>query len=116
MNDEIQFGEVEQAAPARALRPDENRHYAVAAYCEAEDRDLPVFVDLDVLADMEEHAQSDTSVELGGVLLGNAGKANARLGWSARTSLQELIAMMVEADLRRVGQEGPTGLLRSPVR
>ena len=70
MNDEIQFGEVEQAAPDRALRPDGNRHYAVVAYGEPEERDLPVFVDLDVLADMEEHAQSDTSVELGGVLLG----------------------------------------------
>ena len=70
MNDEIQFGEVEQAAPERALRPDENRHYAVAAYGQPEERDLPVFVDLDVLADMEEHAQSDTTVELGGVLLG----------------------------------------------
>jgi len=72
VNDEIQFGEVEQAAPERALRPDENRHYAVAAYGDPEERDLPVFVDLDVLDDMEEHAQSDTSVELGGVLLGGS--------------------------------------------
>jgi proteasome lid subunit RPN8/RPN11 len=70
VDDEIHFGEVEQAAPQRALRPDENRHYAVAAYGEPAEADLPVFVDLDVLADMEEHAQSDTSVELGGVLLG----------------------------------------------
>jgi proteasome lid subunit RPN8/RPN11 len=70
VNDEIQFGEVEQAAPERALRPDENRHYAVAAYGEPAQGDLPVFIDLDVLADMEEHAQSDMSVELGGVLLG----------------------------------------------
>jgi proteasome lid subunit RPN8/RPN11 len=70
VSDEIQFGEVEQAAPERALRPDGNRHYAVAACGEPDERDLPVFVDLDVLADMEEHSQSDTSVELGGVLLG----------------------------------------------
>src|SRR5205085_1976893 len=70
VNDEIQFGEVEQAAPARALRPDENRHFAVVAYGEPEPGDLPIYVDLDVFADMEEHAQSDTSVELGGVLLG----------------------------------------------
>ena len=73
MNDEIQFGEVEEAAPERALRPDENRHFAVAAYGEPVEHDLPVFVDLDVLADMEGHAQSDMSVELGGVQCG-AGK------------------------------------------
>jgi proteasome lid subunit RPN8/RPN11 len=70
VNDEIEFGEVEEAAPQRALRPDENRHYAVAAYGEPQEADLTIFVDLDVLADMEDHAHSNTSVELGGVLLG----------------------------------------------
>jgi hypothetical protein len=70
MDDGIQFGEVEQAAPERALRPDENRHFAVVAYGDPQQGDLPIFVDLDVLADMEDHALSDTSVELGGVLLG----------------------------------------------
>jgi len=39
------------------------------------------------------------------VLLGNPRKARSALGWSAQTSLQQLIAMMVEADLRRVGRE-----------
>lgn len=39
------------------------------------------------------------------VLLGNPAKAKRQLGWSARTSLAELIAMMVEADLRRVSKE-----------
>lgn len=70
MNDDIHFGEVEQAAPRRALRPDENRHYAVVPHGEPREGELPIFVDLDVLADMEAHSQSDTSVELGGVLLG----------------------------------------------
>lgn len=70
MNDEIEFGEVEQAAPKRALRPDENRHYAVVPYGDPRTDELPIFVDVDVLADMEQHALSDTSVELGGVLLG----------------------------------------------
>jgi proteasome lid subunit RPN8/RPN11 len=70
MDDEIQFGEVEQASPQTSLRPDRNKHFAVAAYGSPEDRDLPIFVDLDVLQDMEDHALSDTSVELGGVLLG----------------------------------------------
>ena len=37
------------------------------------------------------------------VLLGNPAKAKAKLGWEPRTSLDALIAMMVEADLRRLG-------------
>jgi len=71
VNDEIEFGEVEHAAPQRALRPDDDRHYAVVRYGERREGELPIFVDLDVLADMEQHALSDTAVELGGVLLGN---------------------------------------------
>jgi len=39
------------------------------------------------------------------VLLGHAAKATARLGWKPRTSLEDLIAMMVEADMRRVARE-----------
>ncbi len=37
------------------------------------------------------------------ILLGNPAKAKAKLGWEPRTSLDALIAMMVEADLRRLG-------------
>lgn len=37
------------------------------------------------------------------VLLGNPAKAQEKLGWKAETSLQQLIEMMVEADLRRLG-------------
>src|SRR5207249_10795369 len=55
---------------ARGLRTEDNRQYAVMAYGELEPGDLPIDADLDVLADMEEHARSDMSVELGGVLLG----------------------------------------------
>jgi GDPmannose 4,6-dehydratase len=39
------------------------------------------------------------------VLRGNPAKARERLGWKATTSLESLIAMMVEADLRRVARE-----------
>jgi GDPmannose 4,6-dehydratase len=34
-------------------------------------------------------------------LLGNPEKARRVLGWEAKTSLEELCRMMVEADLRR---------------
>ena len=36
------------------------------------------------------------------VLLGNPGKARRKLGWSPQTKLEELVAMMVDADLRRL--------------
>lgn len=39
------------------------------------------------------------------VLLGNPTKAKAALGWEAHTTLEELIQMMMEADLARVGRE-----------
>ena len=39
------------------------------------------------------------------VLLGNPAKAKTRLGWEATTSLEVLIAMMVDADMDRVAQE-----------
>lgn len=38
------------------------------------------------------------------VLLGNPAKAKAKLGWTPKTSLQQLITMMVEADLRRLSR------------
>ena len=36
------------------------------------------------------------------LLRGNAAKAQRKLGWKAKTSLEELIAMMVDADMRRI--------------
>jgi GDPmannose 4,6-dehydratase len=36
------------------------------------------------------------------VLLGDPSKAERQLGWKARTPLEELVALMMEADLRRV--------------
>ncbi|MCF6281532.1 MAG: GDP-mannose 4,6-dehydratase [Candidatus Polarisedimenticolaceae bacterium] len=36
------------------------------------------------------------------LLIGNPEKANSELGWQATTTLEELCAMMVESDLRRV--------------
>jgi GDPmannose 4,6-dehydratase len=39
------------------------------------------------------------------VLLGNPAKAQRQLGWSAKTPLQTLITMMVDADMERVRRE-----------
>ncbi|KAF0227761.1 MAG: GDPmannose 4 [Beijerinckiaceae bacterium] len=38
------------------------------------------------------------------VLLGDPAKANTRLGWKAKTTLEELVSEMVDADLRRLKQ------------
>ncbi len=67
---DIQFGDLEQATPESHRRPDRNRHYAVVRYGDTATAELPVYIDMDVAAELESHAQSDTSVELGGVLLG----------------------------------------------
>lgn len=40
------------------------------------------------------------------VLLGNSAKAQRKLGWTPRTSLQQLVEMMMEADLRRLAAGG----------
>ncbi|AFV05146.1 GDP-mannose 4,6-dehydratase [Dehalobacter sp. CF] len=39
------------------------------------------------------------------ILLGNPSKAKEKLGWSSKTSLKNLITMMVDADLERVKKE-----------
>ena len=39
------------------------------------------------------------------ILLGNPAKAKDKLGWEAKTTLHELITMMVDADLQRVKWE-----------
>ncbi len=70
MNSDIQFGQLEQQEPQPRLRPDRDRQYAVVGCGVREDADLPIFVNLDVMRDMEGHARTNTRVELGGVLLG----------------------------------------------
>src|SRR6478736_6669975 len=72
MSDDIQFGNLEHTQPHRALRPDENRQFVITPIGNPKEDDLPIFIDLDVHAEMDRHATSDTSVELGGVLLGHA--------------------------------------------
>jgi GDPmannose 4,6-dehydratase len=38
-------------------------------------------------------------------LLGNPAKARAKLGWEAKTDVETLIKMMVDADMARVARE-----------
>ena len=68
--DDIEFGQVEFREPESHLRPDRNRNYATVACGTIAPDQLPIFVDMDVMRDMEGHARTNTQVELGGVLLG----------------------------------------------
>jgi len=70
MESGISFGDLEQSQPEEGLRPDQDKHFAVAQCGELRANDLPIFVDLDVMRDMEAHARTNTRVELGGVMLG----------------------------------------------
>ena len=70
MSSEIQFGDVEQNEPQKAVRPDLDAHFCVVSVGEIDPNDLPIYVDLDVMRDMEAHAHTNTRVELGGVMLG----------------------------------------------
>jgi len=68
--DGIEFGQVENREPEPQVRPDRNRLFAVVGCGPVDPEQLPIFVDLYVMRDMEGHARSNLHVELGGVLLG----------------------------------------------
>jgi len=68
--DEIVFDEVRYREPAKATRPDRDRRYCCQSYLFPSSLDPPIFVDRRTIDQIERHALSDTSVELGGVLLG----------------------------------------------
>src|SRR5579864_4584625 len=69
-NDDIVFGDVNYRQPQRMRRPDRDRHFANLAYEVPGPDDLPIFLDRLTADAIERHALSDTSVELGGILLG----------------------------------------------
>ncbi|MFI5458298.1 MAG: Mov34/MPN/PAD-1 family protein [Isosphaerales bacterium] len=68
--DEITFGEMSLREPERRPRPDRDRKYACLAYEVPGPADLPIFLDRNAADAIERHALTDTSVELGGILLG----------------------------------------------
>ena len=68
--DEIIFGEIKVREPERRMRPDRDRRFACLAYEVPGPADLPIFLDRRAADAIERHALADTSVELGGILLG----------------------------------------------
>jgi GDPmannose 4,6-dehydratase len=58
--------------------------------------------------DYERYVKTDKKFERPAevdVLLGSAAKANKVLGWKSKTTLEDLVSMMVDADLERVNVE-----------
>jgi proteasome lid subunit RPN8/RPN11 len=68
--DEIVFDEVRYREPERLCRPDRDRSIACMAYELPGPDELPIFLDGGTADAIERHALRDTSVELGGILLG----------------------------------------------
>ncbi len=68
--DDIIFGEMSVREPEERQRPDCDRRFACISYELPGPDDLPVFLDRQAADAIERHALSDTTVELGGILLG----------------------------------------------
>jgi len=69
-DDGMIFDEVRHREPTRMKRPDHDPRFACLACQTPRPDDLPIFLDLAPADQIERHALSDTSVELGGILLG----------------------------------------------
>ncbi|SIO64845.1 Proteasome lid subunit RPN8/RPN11, contains Jab1/MPN metalloenzyme (JAMM) motif [Singulisphaera sp. GP187] len=64
------FDDVKYREPERRCRPDRDRRWACLAYGLPGVIDLPIYLDRETADLIERHALRDTSVELGGILLG----------------------------------------------
>lgn len=69
-HDEMVFDDVKYREPERRCRPDRDRRWACLAYGLPGVIDLPIYLDRETADLIERHALRDTSVELGGILLG----------------------------------------------
>jgi len=87
------------------LQQDQADDYVIATGVTTTVRDMCRIAFAHVGLDYQDHVMIDEKfmrpAEVD-VLLGNPAKARAKLGWQPRTSLQELITSMVDADLRRL--------------
>lgn len=69
-HDEIVFDDVKYREPERRCRPDRDRRWSCVAYEVPGPADLPIYLELETADAIERHALRDTTVELGGILLG----------------------------------------------
>ena len=91
------------------LQQDEADDYVVATGVTTTVRDMVAIAFRHVGVPMDDHLVIDPDLfrpaEVD-VLLGDPAKAKAKLGWSATTTLDEMITEMVEADLKRLSKAG----------
>lgn len=90
------------------LRQEEPRDYVVATGVAHSVRDLCRVAFAHVGLDYENHVDVDTALYRPAEvdhLRGDASRAKAELGWEPTVSFEELIGMMVEADVARVERE-----------
>jgi len=89
----------------RMLQQKTGDDYVIATGRNASVRDFCRIAFAHAGLDYERHVEVDPALfrraEIDTVL-GSPAKAKAKLGWSPKTSLEELVAMMVDADLRRI--------------
>jgi proteasome lid subunit RPN8/RPN11 len=79
VDESVVFGDVrERNRDNHAVSPETNGHWAMVAVSRLEGARpvTKVFVDLDTMLDLHDHAAEDTSVELGGILLGCRGTSS----------------------------------------
>lgn len=66
----MSFGEIQQTRPERQRRPDQDARWAVVSVGNPQDDPVPIFVHFETWRAIERFVARDTSIELGGVLLG----------------------------------------------
>jgi GDPmannose 4,6-dehydratase len=101
---------LQQEAPADYVVASGQTH-SVREFCEAAFGAAGLNWEDHVIVDPALYRPAD--VEL---LVGNADRARSELGWRPTIGFEELVAMMVEADLELVGDELARGLLRPAAR
>ena len=87
------------------LQQDKADDYVIATGRNASVRDFCRIAFAHAGLDYEKHVEVDPALfrraEIDAVL-GSSAKAKAKLGWTPKTSLEELVTMMVDSDLERL--------------
>jgi GDPmannose 4,6-dehydratase len=97
-------------AMSQMLQQSEPDDYVVATGRNATVRDMRDIAFRHVGLDYRNHVVIDPSLVRPAevdTLLGNPAKAKAKFGWQAKTNLETLIRMMVDADMERVARNNP---------
>jgi GDPmannose 4,6-dehydratase len=91
------------------LQEDEGDDYVIASGVTHSVRDLTEIAFRHVGLDWQDHVRTDPALERGRAelhnLVGNSAKAKERLDWSPTLDFEELVCLLVDADLERLRHE-----------